>query len=324
MVTREDVIDFFKVLYPTPPYNVRIFEGKKTPVIHDMCFNVEEIYNNYEKFVDKPLHWFITINPHKRVNGWIKPSGIVNKMVLDFDSEDDPDGTIEDAQKVCKLLDRWKYKYLVFTTGKKGLHIHLMVNKMEQEYVKEGVRDFWLAIEDKVGLNTLDHKVIKDQPSRITRIPGIKRPDGDPMELVDVFSADVLNDLDRLSILDVDLPMRTVDGRIEERVKALSKPEIRPLPKKPVMFSRYKGDSIENWHVMDKIFPQLYETGKHLGGTKYQVLCPFHNDHNPSAFYNHRIFHCSTCDVSVEAWRFLTELVGKSKDEARQMILDAQ
>ncbi len=324
MVTRTDIIDFFNKLYPTPPYNIRLFKGKNDAVIHDLCFNVEEIYNNYEKLVNEPLHWYLSINPYKRQYGRPVKTGIVNKMVLDFDDEENPDATIADAQKVCKLLDRWGYKYLAFTTGKKGIHIHLMVNKMDFDYVKDGIRDFWLAIQDKVKLTTLDNKVIKDQPSRITRIPGIKRPDGDPMKLIDVFSANVLDDLDELSILEVDFPMRTENGTIEDRVKALSKQAPRPVIKNPVLLSRYKKDKIVNWEIMDKVFPLFYETGTHQTGNKYKVLCPFHDDNNPSAFYNEKLFHCSSCDISVGVWRFLTELVGKSKSDALEIIKSFQ
>ncbi len=320
MVTRTDIIDFFNKLYPTPPYNVRIFQGKNDTVIHDLCFNVEEIYNNYEKLHAEPLHWYISINPYTRKWGRPFKSGIVNKLVLDFDDEDNPDKTIHDARKVCQLLDRWRYKYLVFTTGKKGLHIHVMVNKMDFDRVHVGIREFWTAIKDKVGLETLDMKVIKDQPSRITRIPGIKRPDGDPMKLVDVFSADTLDDLTELSILDVDFPMRTHDGTIEQRVRALSKETPKPKLKNPILLSRYKKEEEINWAIMDKVFPMFYETGTHQSGNKYKVLCPFHNDHNPSAFYNDKLFHCSTCDISIGVWRFLTEYVGKSKSDALELI----
>jgi hypothetical protein len=285
--------------------------------IHDLCFDVEEIVENYELLSHEELHWYISVNPYQRKNGRIIKTGTINKIVLDFDS-DNPDETIQEARYMFNFLKNKGYYPLVFTSGRKGLHIHFLINELEN--VDYGIKRYF----ESFNLKTLDQKVISDQSARITRIPGTKHPKGEGVRLVDINSGDTIHDLKEISLSDVVFMKPTVNTLEKFFVELNKKPPRKP--QKKVYLSKYMSKKpIQNWNVVDRIFSEFYETGKHVHGSKHIVSCPFHGiDKNPSAFYTDKLFHCSTCNVSVGSFNLLTRLMGKSKKEAIQIIKEYQ
>ena len=116
----------------------------------------------------------------------------------------------------------------------------------------------------------------------------------------------------------------TGNGSIEKMVYKYAENNWKVLPKGTKSDAYNFIDEI-NWKVMDKVFPELYETGKHVSGSKHIVCCPFHNDNNPSAFYDDTRFHCSSCDAKkLGVWRLLTEYAGYSDKDAMKIIKKAQ
>ena len=64
--------------------------------------------------------------------------------------------------------------------------------------------------------------------------------------------------------------------------------------------------------------------GKH-DGDKLIVLCPFHNDTHPSGVVFKERFHCSTCNLTLNYYDFISRLEGTTdKDKiieiARQFL----
>ena len=178
-MNKKEAIKTLKKLYDTPPYNIRILNLNNAPK------NVEAniLVDNYEKIIDKYIihaqkkwPWYISINPYKSVNGRPVKTGRINKIVLDFDSLK-PDETIQDAKIIYEFLQKSGYDPLVFSSGRKGLHIHFKIYELQN--CDRGIKNTFEFIKNSKNLITMDSKVYSDQSARITRLPGSKHPLGD-------------------------------------------------------------------------------------------------------------------------------------------------
>jgi putative DNA primase/helicase len=79
-------------------------------------------------------------------------------------------------------------------------------------------------------------------------------------------------------------------------------------------------DKLIDWErFYAKFIPGLKAKGQELIG-----LCPFHNDRSPSLYINKNTgqYDCKACSASGNAWTFLQEHEGMSKDEAKAYLLD--
>jgi hypothetical protein len=80
-------------------------------------------------------------------------------------------------------------------------------------------------------------------------------------------------------------------------------------------------DRLIDWESFyQKFIPSLKTKGQELIG-----LCPFHDDRSPSLYINRKTgqYDCKACSATGNAWTFLEEHAGLSKDEAKAYLLNA-
>lgn len=61
------------------------------------------------------------------------------------------------------------------------------------------------------------------------------------------------------------------------------------------------------------VLDEYHITYKYESADALKALCPFHDDHNPSAviFTATGVFHCRTCETSTNLYRYLAKQLGK-------------
>jgi len=316
----QDIINFYDTLYPGGSYRYFIIDTEGKTIINKIVQSSEEIaktYTTYAKF--KKYNHYISINTYTSKNGK-RPvkTGIITKIVIDLDDKENPDNTVKDARKIVEIFKQLEYKVVVNKSGQKGLHIHIKTETLPNPNIDEAIKHFFQKLATKLNITTLDQKVISDQTARIIRLPGSNHPKtGNPCIPVDINSADKIEEMIEIPINQLEITSgngtieRSILQEIQQATKYISKPhksEAYNLIDKPI-----------NWNIMDRIFPELYETGDNKRN-KWIVRCPFHNDNNPSAFYTDSMFHCSACNISFGVWKMLTEHSGFSNNDALKLI----
>ena len=286
-----------------------------------------------------------------------KAYGKTQCLVWDFDHTN-IEQSYTDMQKLVQYLYNKTGQYpTIHYTGKKGFHVYIYLEYPVNSYYKDGVEqvleqitrsaDIYIPTnseiqraqpkytgEDKIELEdiywTVDRAVWQDVTfARLIRIPFTPRDNGNycwpitaETSIDDIHKKEkvthrrlIMPELTQIIINAQNRINRTIAGNIEA---AMIKQATYQPPK-----SKESAKEITNWAVVDKIFPQLYETGTYMGD-RYIVKCPFHNDNNPSAFYSDKVFFCSACRIKVDAWHLLIDYAGKSKEEAREIMLSVQ
>jgi hypothetical protein len=259
------------------------------------------------------------VNTYRANNvNWPLKTSEISKIVLDLDDKENPDKTVQDARKMVEILTQLGYEVITLRSGQKGLHVHIKTEKMTDPQIDMKIYYFFKTLAEKLDITTFDEKVIKDQTARITRIPYTKHPKSEKLCIpVDVFSSDKI---DEMTVPDIStLRLKSSDGKIESNI--LSIPIIKVDKPSTVMQRKWKPAIAKeiNWNIMDKVFSYLYGEGNNRGD-KYITLCPFHDDHHPSAFYTDTFFHCSTCEISMGVYKMLTEYSGYNKAQAMEII----
>ena len=79
-------------------------------------------------------------------------------------------------------------------------------------------------------------------------------------------------------------------------------------------------DALVDW----KQFYSQYLPGLKVKGDELHGLCPFHNEKNPSFGIKIKTgqYKCLSCGAIGNAWTFLQEMKGMTKDQATKAIMD--
>lgn len=72
---------------------------------------------------------------------------------------------------------------------------------------------------------------------------------------------------------------------------------------------------VENNDIDMRELARAYGIDGKSDGEKIIVLCPFHNDHNPSGVIFKERFHCSTCNITLNYYDFIAKMEGTNDKE---------
>jgi hypothetical protein len=240
---------------------------------------------------------------------------ITNKIFMDFDGEDLKLVKDEVSRFITEFSLKYGGKPFVNFSGKKGYHVYLLLPETK-ENIKVSYNALTLLLKHlqyEFNLKYLDESVISN-PLRLARAPYTYHQDTG--FFVEPLSIETRPSEGLILLLKV-LQKKALEEELLKRNNLLAK-------QKQVLKDSSSDDKIVNWNVTDKVIQHFFETGRHVSGTKYIISCPFHADDHPSAFYDDKLFHCSACGITMGSYRLLTELMGKSKGEALDIIKSFQ
>lgn len=319
-----DIINFYNLIYPETPYRYWVSDSNGKTYVNTRVHSGKAIFTKYTKIAElkDPYNHYISVNSYtlNEVYKSVK-SGEISKIVIDLDDKNNPDVTIVDARKLVELFNEMDYDVIPIKTGQKGIHLHLKLRTLKHPQIDKAIKSLFTKISNQLNITTMDMAVMADQTARVTRLPGSYHTStGNACVPIDIYSAGTIEDLDHLDI--TDLTFNTGNNTLEKAITRYNHSFKRykaPKPKSKAYGMIANIDCNIDWHVMDKVFPDLYEHGQQRGD-KYIVSCPFHDDKHPSAFYTDKLFYYSSCNIGVGVWKLLIEHAGYDRGDAMQLI----
>ena len=321
MSSSTDIIDFYNLIYPGTSYRYWISDSRGKSCVNRLVYSGEEIFTRYTRIANLkyPHNHYISVNTYtlNNTNNPIK-TGEISKIVIDLDDKNNPDATIKDARNLVQFFRGMDYDVIPIKTGQKGIHLHLKLSTINHPQIDMDIKSLFQKISNRLNITTMDMGVMADQTARITRLPGsYHTKTGKACTPIDIYSADTIEDMDHLDITEI--TFNTGNNTLEKAILQSTQSVTRYKYTQPKS-KAYDLINTINWDIMDKIFPELYENGLPRGSDKYIVSCPFHDDTHPSAFYTDKLFHCSTCNISVGVWKMLTEHANYDNGDAMRLI----
>lgn len=310
-------------------------EGQKFPLKRAFADNAENLMQAYELYKETYNLYAISFNQRSTYEGWknatipynYKLNSIQDRLVYDIDCEEDLETAHNEALTLYEAIknDYGGEPMLVFS-GKKGFHLYQYFPEIAADW--KYIKQYQLEYCKTHQIHNIDTTVLGDA-ARVLRLPFSQHqstgkwciPINANTSLEDILYMSETHQTDCIT----PIPPSTRSGiappikelQIEEEIKR------RLKLKNKKKFTGDSSGSIKNWNVMHNVFPALFEEGT-WNGKHWIVKCPFHNDSNASAFYTEHNFWCSTCDINIGTYRFLTKYCKYSEDKARNIIKEAQ
>lgn len=241
--------------------------------------------------------------------------------------------TFKEASSLCEYLEGLGLKpYLIFS-GSKGFHVNVFFDEKKLLNISQISYSLAKSYKDKLDLNYLDLSVNKDAKKRSQRvqysyhsktnlltIPIDRESSYDdvlsiieknkrspiPFQISDYKSPDEFNDM--LVRLDNDIGLK-----LKKRQKDL---ENLNLQRKKALKRKYKGN-VQSFSDIDmRELANAYGIDGISKGDRIIVKCPFHNDSNPSAVVFRERFHCSTCNLTLNYYDFISKMENTNDKKA--------
>ncbi|MBR0058565.1 MAG: hypothetical protein IJP99_04435 [Methanobrevibacter sp.] len=251
--------------------------------------------------------------------------GEYQKLIFD---EDLLKPTFEEAKALCEYLEKFGLKpYLIFS-GSKGFHVNVffedtkLINtsditsrlsksyarELNLQYLDDNVSDreaktslqrVQYNINSKSGLYTLPIPEIYDYDDALSIIEKNKRRPI-PFNFEDYIAPEGFKSM--LMKMDTSISF----DKLKQQKEKNAKTQARILKNK----KKYKG-KVNSYNDIDmRELARAYGIDGKSDGDKLIVICPFHDDHNPSGVIFKERFHCSTCNLTLNYYDFIGRLEG--------------
>lgn len=233
--------------------------------------------------------------------------------------------TFKEASSLCDYLESVGLKpYLIFS-GSKGFHINLFFDEKKLLNISQISYSLANSYKNKLDLRYLDLAVNKDAKKRSQRVQYSYHSKTNLLTLpIDRESSydEVLSIIEKnkrspipFQIRDYNSPegfnrmLVKLDNDIGLKLKRRQKDlENRNLQRKKLLKRKYKGN-VKSFSDIDmRELANAYGIDGISKGDRIIVKCPFHNDSNPSAVVFRERFHCSTCNLTLNYYDFISKM----------------
>lgn len=240
----------------------------------------------------------------------------------------------KESKSLCDYLSRYGLKpYLVFS-GSKGFHINIFFDEMQLRNLSQISQTLALSYSKELNLHYIDFNVFDRDKAhkRLQRLQyGIHSktnlmtrplsPDIAYDEMLDTIQSKKVKPIDfdfnemkapegfnkMLMKLDKEISFRNAQRQIEL--------DMINTEKKLAMQKKY-GKNYKSFQEIDlRDIANSYGIDGKRQGDKLIVSCPFHNDKHPSGVVFPSRFHCSTCNLTLNYYDFISRLEGTNDKE---------
>ena len=242
--------------------------------------------------------------------------------------------TFEDAKKLCLYLEENGLKpYLIFS-GSKGFHVNLFFDELPLKNFSKISKSLGVFYSNKLGLKYLDYSVFDRHKGqrRLQRVQYVKHSKTNlyTLPIPEIYDYDdVLSIIEKnrrrpikfdfedyiapegfpsmLKRMDTDISIKV--SQRNEKLESMKKSQSKSN------HSKYNGN-VKSFNDIDmRELARAYGIDGKSDGDKLIVLCPFHNDHNPSGVIFRERFHCSTCNLTLNYYDFISRVEGTNDKE---------
>ncbi len=295
---------------------------------------------------------YITVYSYESLNdrGVIDyTSAKINRIYLDFDHAEEPQKALNDAILTIKSLIKSNIFPHCYFSGNKGiaLYIEFVTVDIKPENKKEVLALFFDLVEERiqedhnVKCGTLDHQVRGDI-ARVSRLPNSRHKSG--LYCIPLTFGDMYKGIDHIKILakeprEFDLERVIVytmmrNETMPKIIKNLEKQVIanrQTAVKEKEMKTRARElQKIKRPEMKGRITDEDIERAKNVPlssfvGHDKKVICPFHNDGDPSLSIDHtkNVWHCFGCGAGGSPIDFIMKSKGLDFINAVKELVEA-
>ena len=234
-----------------------------------------------------------------------------------------------EAKALLSYLETYQLKPVFIFSGSKGFHINVIFEETQLQNLSTISKTLADTYKKELGLKYLDYNVFDKTRAhkRLQRIPyGLHGKTGlitRPLPS-DINYDELLAEIKKTSRKPVQFNynehkaprtfnklLKQLDTNIAYKKQQRKKKIQAENTRKKKELKKQYGDKYRNYSDID-----MRDIAAHYGidgksqDNKIICLCPFHNDKHPSAVIYPSRFYCSTCNVSMNYYEFISNLEG--------------
>ena len=244
-----------------------------------------------------------------------------------------------ESKSLCDYLVKYGLKPYLIASGSKGFHVNVFFDEMQLTNLSQISQTLAMSYTKDLNLQYIDTNVFDKNKAhkRLQRAQYgvhsktnlLTRPlplDVTYDEMLDILHKNAKNpikfDINEYKapsgfnkmLLKLDKEISFKNAQRQKELESINKAKRLQLQKK------YKG-KYKNYNEIDlrDIANSYGIDGKHQSD-RIIISCPFHNDMHPSAVVFKERFHCSTCNLTLNYYDFISRLEGTS-DKAKIMAI---
>ena len=249
--------------------------------------------------------------------------------------------TFDEARKLCLYMEDLGLKpYLIFS-GAKGFHVNVFFDEMKLNNLSQISKSLAKTFSKKLDLKTLDYNVFDESrvQNRLQRCQYSVNSKTDLLTLPIPYIYDYDEALavirkNKRKPIEFDFQQWKSSEDFSQSLKHMNEQfnlinarrqrdiEIKEKARRQKLKEKF-GDNYKDFEniSMEDICRSYGIDGKHQGD-KIIILCPFHNDHNPSGviFKDSGYFHCSSCNLTLNYWSFIAKMEGVSTEDKAAIV----
>ena len=239
-----------------------------------------------------------------------------------------------EAQKLCTYLLKYGLKpYLVFS-GSKGFHVNVFFDEMQLTNLSQISQTLGMSYKKELDLKYLDFNVFDRERAhkRLQRCQyGVhSKTNLETRPLLHETTYDsMISQIEKNKSYVIDFnfdEMKAPEGfskmlkKLDHEISfknAQRQKELEKINKsKRLKLQKKYGKNYKSYSDIDlRDIARSYGIDGKSQGDKLIVKCPFHNDVHPSGVIFKERFHCSTCDLTLNYYAFISMIEGTNDKE---------
>ena len=240
-----------------------------------------------------------------------------------------------ESKSLCNYLAKYGLKPYLIASGSKGFHINVFFDEMNLTNLSQISQTLAMSYTKELNLKYLDFNVFDRDKAhkRLQRVQYsihsktdlLTRPlplDVKYDEMLDLIQSKKRKPIDfkydeMLSPEGFNKMLLKLDNEISFK-NAQRRQELERINKaKRLQLEKRYGKNYKSFTDIDlRDIANSYGLDGKLQGEKLIVKCPFHNDSHPSGVVFKERFHCSTCNLTLNYYDFISRLEGtEDKDK---------
>lgn len=234
-----------------------------------------------------------------------------------------------ETKSLCNYLQRFNLKPYLIASGSKGFHINVFFDEMQLTNLSQISQTLAMSYAKELKLKHLDFNVF-DKERAHKRLQRVQYSTHSKTDLLtrplspDITYDEMLNELQEKKRRPIDFDfnsmlapegfnkmLKKLDNEISFK-NAQRRQELDKInnAKKLEMQKKY-GKDYKSFQDIDlRDIANAYGLDGKRQGDKLIVSCPFHHDTHPSGVVFKERFHCSTCNLTLNYYDFISRLEG--------------
>lgn len=240
----------------------------------------------------------------------------------------------KESKALCDYLVKYGLKPYLIASGSKGFHVNVFFDEMQLTNLSQISQTLALSYRKELNLKYLDFNVFDREKAhkRLQRCQYSRHNKTNllirPLRL-DITYDEMLEEIQKNKVKPVDFSIddyKAPEGfnkmlmKLDREISfknAQRRQELDNINKaKKLQLQKKYGKNYKSFQEIDlRDIANSYGIDGKRQGDKLIVSCPFHNDKHPSGVVFPSRFHCSSCNLTLNYYDFISRLEGTNDKE---------